>query len=887
MATLRNHTTASSGGATNNNNNGQELTLQGPQDAGATLAIGYVREFCTRAAAFQRQRTEEALIYVQRSVALLGTKVQPHHFAPAPGNLELARFFIDLHALMGALDTEGSAAGGNQSEGDVLWSCVALVQHCSRNLEARRAIVDKFCFVPLLGLLIRRTQRTERVYKLLVLLQDLTYGIHIAWEEPYLAALLEHLVEIVHGLDGGEGGAGSGATGAVAEDSHALLALSVLVNLCYKNFAVLFLFLRSVNISAFCRRIQSYGLLAYKMLIILSEDVHAFEQRELHTFLRTAFAGIEDCLKHWNVAQLRHIVDFLLDSQCHAGLHRAMLSHSHYCEDVERLLNQIETRSNGMDDSQEESRKHQALCLDLVFRLVSYILQLSGEDENVISLDAITPRLHEILADWLSSELCGVAAIDLLATMMRLGKQAAVAKLIAREPTHVVSLVASAERPETKPAQVVAILRLLLVLLPESKTEKLVLAKISESYFDKILAAPLSLMPQYLNTQSLLPAEVEKACFCLLLLVNVAGIAKKAYLDKCCTLLEQPQLQYCLARGMVSNNEPLVSAVLQIAQFEHFPKAAVAKHVAGISCSSAGLSVAAAPTACSSDQAAEQWRNLSSILKGHRTFTDKDMAQRVNALLESIGGIVSRNELATAPISQVIELYNHRIDSLNGARVNLEQRLEQAGQQLISGTQLAHVQAAELERFQTTNFELLISQERLQTQCKDLKHQTNKLKSNMTNLLKQLSENSASLQANERRLGVKKSEIASLRKDCEELRQSLNTKSEEFTKLEALNKENTSRIDKLKKSTLAYEQDIKEKVRSIEERERELAKTHKALEEQREACKKSEDLISVLETQLQERKQQIENLEMEQKETEDLRTTIMSLMESKKPKRKT
>lgn len=88
------------------------------------------------------------------------------------------------------------------------------------------------------------------------------------------------------------------------------------------------------------------------------------------------------------------------------------------------------------------------------------------------------------------------------------------------------------------------------------------------------------------------------------------------------------------------------------------------------------------------------------------------MAQRVNALLESIGGIVRRNELASAPVSQVIELYNHRIDSLNGVVANLQQRLDQAGQQLISGTQLSHVQSAELERFQTTNFELLISQER-------------------------------------------------------------------------------------------------------------------------------------------------------------------------------
>lgn len=75
-------------------------------------------------------------------------------------------------------------------------------------------------------------------------------------------------------------------------------------------------------------------------------------------------------------------------------------------------------------------------------------------------------------------------------------------------------------------------------------------------------------------------------------------------------------------------------------------------------------------------------------------------------------------------------------------------------------------------------------------------------------------------------------------------------------------------------------------MRTIEERSNELGKTNKALEEQREARKKSEDLVSVLEAQLQEKKLQIENLEMEQKETEDLRKTIMSLMESKKPKRK-
>jgi len=251
-----------------------------------------------------------------------------------------------------------------------------------------------------------------------------------------------------------------------------------------------------------------------------------------------------------------------------------------------------------MDDSQEETRKHQQICLGLVFRLISYILQLSEDGSSTISLDSITPRLYEMVSEWLSSDLCGVAAIELLWTLLRLGKRSAVAQLIARDPSHVVSLVASAERPDTKPAQVLATLRLLIVLLQEAKTEKLVLSKISESYFDKILAAPLALVPQYLSTQSLAQSEVEKACFCLLLLVNVAGIAKKAYLDKCCSLLGQPQLQYCLARGMVSKSEPLVAAVLQIAQFEDFPKAAVAKVSSTLSGVLSKNHLLLSPTAC-------------------------------------------------------------------------------------------------------------------------------------------------------------------------------------------------------------------------------------------------------------------------------------------------
>ena len=147
--------------------------------------------------------------------------------------------------------------------------------------------------------------------------------------------LLEQLVAIILNADDSVADCQTSSD----ETSIGLLDLSVLVNLCHKNFVVLFLLMRSVNISQFTRKIKNFGMLATKMLIILSEDMHAPSERELHNFLRLSFVGIDGCIKHWNVTQLRHIVEFLLDSKEHCGLHNAMLSYEHYFEDMERLLN--------------------------------------------------------------------------------------------------------------------------------------------------------------------------------------------------------------------------------------------------------------------------------------------------------------------------------------------------------------------------------------------------------------------------------------------------------------------------------------------------------------------------------------------------------------------
>uniref|UniRef100_A0A0A1WDC2 Protein CIP2A homolog n=1 Tax=Zeugodacus cucurbitae TaxID=28588 RepID=A0A0A1WDC2_ZEUCU len=830
-------------------------------DSATQQALSYVRDFCTHATNYRNQQTIESLALLNRSASLLSTTVQPQLFNPL--QLETSKLFIDLHAVMGTL----------AADSDALWACVALLQHLSRNLTARRALVEDFRFVPLLSFVLKRSHGQEKIQKLLTLIQDLTYGIQISWEEPYLIVLLEQLVNFIYQATED------------SEDTLAQLALSVLINLCYKNFVVMFLFLRSVNISNFTKRIQSFGMLASKMLIILSEDTYTPNQKDLEIFIRSTFATVEECIKSWNVPYLQHLIEFLLDSKSHTCLHRSMLSYTHYCEDVERLLNQLE--SCGLtDEADEQVSKQQHTCLSLIFRLIRYVLilstipQIDGK-ENVISLDSNVPRIFELLGKWLDSDICGVDTVHLLNSLITMVPKESIPARIARDPSYIVQLISTSEKPETSARHISVILQLLSSLLHHPKTEKLVLSRITESYFDKMFAPLISSGRSDIPLNATTPEEIEKYTYCLLLLINFAGVAKKAYFEKCCTLLQFATIQNALARAMVGGSEEVCGAVFQISQFERFPQTEVANQISKLT----PYKGVAGNTNVTAES--DQWQKLNIIMKSHKTFVGKEMEERLNALIEVISNAHRNNQIQNVAMSQIIELFNYKSEIFSCSESCMQRRLEIASEEITNLTQRINLQNAELQKYEMMNFELHVSQEGLQTQCQDLKQQKDNLKHNLASLMKKLSEQSESLQISEKRLTVKVSEVIVLQKENGELKEDLATKTKELEKMQTNTRENATRIEKLKKSIAAFELDIKEKSRLIEERERELSKTYKLYEEQKDAKKKSDDVISVLEAQIQDKNEQIRNYELELSETEELRKTIMSLMESKKPKRKT
>lgn len=815
------------------------------------VTISYVRDFSLQAENYKHFKLEEHLILLNRSASLLSTTLSPQNFTP--NCLELSKFFVDLHAVIEILNPDS----------DVLWSCITVLQHCSKNLECRRSIVDDYRFVPLLATLLKKTSAQDKVQRLLTIIQDLTYGISITWEEPYLTGLVECLVQIIY----------------ADEESQSQLALSILINLCYKNFPVLFLFLRTVNISRFSRKITNYGVLANKMMIILSEDINSPEVKELHVFVRATFGTIDECIKSWNVPYLKHVVQFLLDSKSHKGLHMAMRTYESYCDDIERLLDQLDGRSE-MDDSTEDSRKAQQICMSLLFQLIKYILELSecpNDDgsESRISLESLILRIYELLSQWIDSDLAGIDAVRLLDVLVRTTNKESLIIKIAKDSNLISQLIAISEKTDTDSHHTTAILQLIVTLLGKQKTEKLILSKITESYFDKMFAPLLALRPEMITRFSFGGVEIlEKSIMCLLLLINFAGIAKKAYFEKVCSLLQMQQFRYALAKAMLSGSEIVCDAIFQISQFEYFPKNEVAKLIAQLN------------TTVSPKTPYDQWPNLNAILKTNQAVVSKDLEERLNALIEVISTANSNAQINNVATSQLIELFNHKMNILKGTEGSMNKRLQDASTEITHLSQTNNLQKAELEKYHTMNFKLHINQERLQTQCKDLTHQKDNLKTNITNLMKKLSEQTDALKINEKRLEVKVSEMIVLQKDYNDLKTEFDTKTEELERLQSTFKEHTHRIEKLKKTITAYESDIKDKTTKLEEKDRELAKTHKSLEEQKEAKKKSESVISFLEGQLQEKNEAIRGYESELLETEEMRKTILSLMESKRPKRK-
>lgn len=152
---------------------------------------------------------------------------------------------------------------------------------------------------------------------MLKLLQKLTYGIKIAWQEAYLPYLISTLTQWI----------------LLKEEEIIALSLGVLVNLCYKNLPAVYTLMRTINTKEFIRTLSklqdhiSISMQCCKLLIIL-DQVNTNGSVKCQHFVSLTFANLKTAVKQKDVLLLRQIIDFFNDVAQNEYMRNALLTYS-------------------------------------------------------------------------------------------------------------------------------------------------------------------------------------------------------------------------------------------------------------------------------------------------------------------------------------------------------------------------------------------------------------------------------------------------------------------------------------------------------------------------------------------------------------------------------
>ncbi len=160
---------------------------------------------------------------------------------------------------------------------------------------------------------------SEKRIRALKLLQELTYGIKITWQEAHLPHLISTLSKWITES---------------SEEEVISLSLGVLVNLCYKNLPAVYVLMKSVNTKTFLQSVLkttgeniNIRVQCCKLLIILEPSNSDILDSYILDVAKVTFTNIMSTLKNEDNLLLRHIVDFFDDIRENDHFRRLLLNY--------------------------------------------------------------------------------------------------------------------------------------------------------------------------------------------------------------------------------------------------------------------------------------------------------------------------------------------------------------------------------------------------------------------------------------------------------------------------------------------------------------------------------------------------------------------------------
>ncbi|XP_063634339.1 uncharacterized protein LOC134804979 [Cydia splendana] len=183
------------------------------------------KAFVDAARQYETTHSEASVSLMNRHLNLLASTCDLSIFAP--GRSEVCALFSSLWRVM-------------REPGGPHWAGVAVLSRACMEPSARHALTHTYKFMPILTQLLSNSISNDKKIKLLLVMQDISYGIIISWQESYLPVLMKQLTDWI--------------TSQCNDPQEQLIrhrSLTVLANICSGNLPAVYALMRTIDTKKF------------------------------------------------------------------------------------------------------------------------------------------------------------------------------------------------------------------------------------------------------------------------------------------------------------------------------------------------------------------------------------------------------------------------------------------------------------------------------------------------------------------------------------------------------------------------------------------------------------------------------------------------------------
>ncbi|VVC31727.1 Armadillo-type fold,Armadillo-like helical [Cinara cedri] len=328
-----------------------------------------LKNFIITAKQYSLNHNESSSKAVLCSLQILG---QSNQFVFDSKNILIQEFYITLYEMMNTINDDS-----------IMWASINVLQSFIKQGYFDNTKLNNYKFTLILSKLLKDELTLEKKIKILKLLQDLTYGAQLQWQESYLTELIMLLVKWISSED---------------RDLKSF-SLGILMNVCCKNKFAIFTLVKYTDSKHFMRlllKLQSDDIFirvqVYKLLLVLEQVSGHIPNVETNYLVDIIFIVLEEGLKHKNVFVLRHVIDFFVDISEHSSWKNSVLNYSNYKSKLINLL-------KAMEDIKQIEKSHNNCditfqSVELIFKFIHHVTQFQNESVFEVYPEIIIQILH-------------------------------------------------------------------------------------------------------------------------------------------------------------------------------------------------------------------------------------------------------------------------------------------------------------------------------------------------------------------------------------------------------------------------------------------------------------------------------------------------------------